>query len=126
MNWLSALFGFFKVSCPKKFLSPDQIITEMVAEITRDAEARWSWLLMEEENLISGHHLKGRGIRNRYRFWDPENPHTSCADPHSPRHPDNLSQRIIEKVWKQLQNLAEINNWPRPSPEEIAANRKIF
>ena len=41
----------------------------------------------------------GRLIRNKYGFWLPENPLTNPYDKHSDKFPDNLSAKIIEKLY---------------------------
>jgi hypothetical protein len=52
----------------------------------------------------------GQGIRNWYGLWHPENPHTRPLDDYEatsgvitdPRHPDNLSGRVIGRVRAAL------------------------
>lgn len=51
------------------------------------------------DDLILLHHTFGRFIRNRYRLWDPKNPHTRYSDGDDESHPDNLSYRVIQLVW---------------------------
>ncbi len=41
----------------------------------------------------------GRLIRNRYKFWSPDNPLTNFHDKDSINFPDNLSAQIIEEIF---------------------------
>jgi hypothetical protein len=90
---------------------------EIVAELLRDLDPPSIRVLKSIKNkdaLIQFHHSVGRHIRNKYRLWDRANPLTlgsdkarqmsdeelACAD----EHPDQTSQRIIERVWESCCN----------------------
>lgn len=60
-----------------------------------------------------------RGIRNFYGLWHADNPHTEAEDVEitdgiitDPRHPDNFSGRIVDRVKAELKRLY---------PEPVAA-----
>ena len=60
------------------------------------------FLMEEQSDLIAYNNNLGRHIRNKYKLWtygwEPDIKDDG-AD-HSPNHPDNLSQEIIEEVWR--------------------------
>jgi hypothetical protein len=54
----------------------------------------------------------GRGIRNFYGLWHADNPHTGVGEYEvtdgivtDPRHPDNFSQRVVERAKAELARL---------------------
>lgn len=57
-------------------------------------------------DLIKFHHSVGRAIRNDYRLWHEDCPLTDnnaqLVDgvDYNPKHPDAVSMRIIEAIWK--------------------------
>jgi hypothetical protein len=53
-----------------------------------------------QENLITLHHTFGKFLRNKYFLWLNE----FSIDSSEPSHPDDVSQYIIEQLWKRLQN----------------------
>lgn len=55
------------------------------------------------EQLVSYHSSLGRKIRNRYKLWQNswETELINGVD-HSPNHPDQISMRIIEKIWDKM------------------------
>lgn len=58
------------------------------------------------DECIQFHHTVGQWIRNNYKLWDKDWIPVFDDDgiDHSPDHPDAVSQRIIERVWKQVNN----------------------
>lgn len=57
-------------------------------------------------DLVQFHHTVGRWIRNHYNLWDYEWEPVVGSDgvDYSPNHPDAVSQRIIEHVWRHVNN----------------------
>lgn len=64
----------------------------------------------DADDLAMIHHGFGTWVRNTYNLWHAENPHTLKGyEPelkdgvdYSPRHPDAVSGRIIEALYKKL------------------------
>ena len=56
----------------------------------------------KEKDLILFHHTAGQHIRNHYKLWELENPFTDNSNITSPYYPDQFSNRVIKKVWKEL------------------------
>ncbi len=54
------------------------------------------------EDLIQFHNTVGRDIRNKYKLWEYKWEPLVGDDgvDYSPNHPDAISQRIIEHVWR--------------------------
>ena len=47
----------------------------------------------------------GRMVRNEFKMWeDYWTPHFVDGVDHSPDHPDQRSQRVIEQTWERLQD----------------------
>lgn len=83
-----------------EFLTEDQIVDLILADMS---ESEFLMLRqMKKPQLIRFHHTVGRYIRNEYRLWDIRNPYTETEHETSPSHPDQTSQRIIEKIWERI------------------------
>lgn len=93
---------------PAKYLSEDEIVSDLVNNLS-DEEAL---LLMEIpfDRLIGLHISVGMQIRNQYKLWDRRNPYVDVDDPMGPRFPDQVSQRIIEKVWRKVCTAEGVNH----------------
>lgn len=92
-----------------KYLTEDEIVEDLIR--TMPAESVDSWKRVPKKELILGHHTTGRAIRNHYHLWDKDNPYTvNDPEPNSdgvidhPLFPDQVSMRIMEKVWEKLNN----------------------
>ncbi|MCK5606996.1 hypothetical protein KAR91_34230 [Candidatus Pacearchaeota archaeon] len=96
-----------------EFLNEDEIVDDIISKM--DTEAKKSWTDVKEEDLVMGHHTIGMAIRNDYLLWDENNPYTRPADGSDDylvennivtdyNFPDQVSQRIIEKIWQKLKN----------------------
>lgn len=83
------------------FLSEDQIVADFYHNM--GAVERLTWRAVKKEALIFAHHDAGRRIRNKYNLWHPDNPYT-VSDPSHDNFPDQISQRVIEKVWNLCQS----------------------
>lgn len=92
---------------PAKYLSEDEIVNELVYGLSKQEVA----LLLEIpfDDLIGLHHSVGRQIRNQYKLWDCRNPYVETEHETSPSHPDQMSQRIIEKVWREIHSAKVVN-----------------
>lgn len=65
------------------------------------------------DQLLSVHNWYGRYLRNEYSLWAEDNPLTmldyvsemkegvDCC----PRHPDQMSMTILERIWERIQLL---------------------
>lgn len=56
------------------------------------------------EDLIQFHRTVGRDIRNKYKLWEYQWEPLVGDDgvDYSPNHPDAISMRIIEHVWRRV------------------------
>jgi hypothetical protein len=58
-----------------------------------------------KENLVKYHTSLGRSIRNEFKLWDNEwKPDIREGVDCSPDHPDQISMRVIEEVWRRLKD----------------------
>jgi hypothetical protein len=113
------------------YLNEDDIVADVLKRVTADEVAIKHWLdpvSWKMPNLMSvvGSVLKrndvpdhagclmfaGMSIRNFYGLWHASNPHTEVEDLEitagivtDPRHPDNMSGRIIDRVKVGLKKL---------------------
>lgn len=84
-----------------KYMSEDEIVNDMCIGLTKHDKQALRDCECEHE-LIQFHHTAGRHIRNKYKLWFNDNPLTNWEKEDDERHPDNVSQRIIKKVWKRV------------------------
>jgi len=57
------------------------------------------------DSLVKYHDSLGRMIRNEFKMWDNDwKPLIVNGVDHSPEHPDQRSQRVIEQTWERLQD----------------------
>lgn len=97
----------------EKFLSPEEIVNELFKRF-KDAEG-------VDEFITAGpgayHHGFGTGVRNEFHLWHPENPYTmkdyvpEIRDntDYNPRHADNTSGVIVEKLHAKLKEYRNAN-----------------
>lgn len=90
---------------PLVFLSETQIVEGIVSSLSEDD--RNVIRTFKFEGLIGIHHTTGRAIRNDYRLWHPDNPHTVVFDSFHDNHPDQMSMRIIERVWRTVNEVTQ-------------------
>lgn len=83
----------------------DAIVEALRGEIATwsdEEQSRFYFTGYSEDELIMYHHSLGRWVRNTYKLWEapwlPEIRDDGCD--YSPNHPDAISMRIIEQVWK--------------------------
>ena len=83
---------------------------DIVADMQKEIAEQWSnaektnFFLSEygNNNLIDYHHSLGRYIRNKYKLWNKKwEPLIINGSDHSPDHPDNISMKMIEEIWKK-------------------------
>ncbi len=56
------------------------------------------------DNLVKYHDSLGRMVRNEFKMWEDHwTPDVINGVDHSPEHPDQRSQRVIEQCWEKLQ-----------------------
>ncbi len=92
-------------------------INEVLSWLDHESEENRNQFLLTGYNnhkLIEYHHTLGRKIRNHFRLWEREYEPEIVTIPEgmdidvSPYHPDQLSQYIIEQVWKRGRAKAKI------------------
>lgn len=104
------------------YMTEDEIVDHFIGRLSD--EALKSWIAVAKDDLIGGHHGTGRNIRNYYALWHEENPYTDSSDPMGDLHPDNMSGRIIERIWERARQLAESRGIPVP-PLDPGADERI-
>ena len=82
----------------------NEIVDDIFEKISQQSDAN-ELFGCKKHDLILFHDNLGRQIRNRYDLWKYEwkEEIVSGVDV-SPNHPDQISQRIIEAVWKKGQS----------------------
>jgi hypothetical protein len=111
------------------YLNEDGIVADVLKRVIADAVGvkRWldpkSWrptlstFPMKDEENAGCLMFAGMSIRNFYGLWHADNPHTAFGTDDDveitdgivtdPRHPDNISGRIIDRVKTELAKLVE-------------------
>lgn len=91
-----------------EFMSEDEMFQDLMKELPPSTLLHLAD--MKESDLILTHHTLGGTIRNHYRLWSSDNPHTNATNPLSeggiitdPLFPDAVSQRLIERIWAAMQ-----------------------
>ena len=59
-----------------QFLSEDEIVRDYIDSIKRNPETLEQWMSASRDDLIMFHWGAGQWIRNHYKLWHPDNPHT--------------------------------------------------
>lgn len=96
LDWIKEQFN----RC--KFLTEEEIVEDLLSDLISDEEQVVIGM-SKYEDLIQYHNSLGRYIRNNYQLWDLGNPYIQLHDSKDPNHPDNMSYRIIQTVWKRVQ-----------------------
>lgn len=83
-----------------------QTVDEAVSDVLRQMPAAEQQRLraMSEEDLILLHFQLGMGIRNQYGLRQGNGALLASACGDRACHPDEASMRILEAVWRRLQN----------------------
>lgn len=134
-NLIRGLGKTEKPQMPKEwfgsYLDEDGIVADVFKRISEDEESTklwldpWSWKFPYLGSRIAQDNAPehagcliwaDRGIRNYYGLWHADNPHTAFgADDDveitdgiitDPRHPDNFSDRVVQRVKKALADKA--------------------
>lgn len=84
----------------KKYLAPNEIVKDIISRLTEGDIKKLE--RMTEDDLIGLHHTTGQDIRNNYHLWDIDNPYTILDNSLADDFPDQVSQRIIERVWEKV------------------------
>lgn len=83
------------------YLSEEQIFQDILLYKLSEKQKE-EFKSIEADDLIMLHHGFGMWIRNNYDLWKPENPNVVLLDSFHENFPDQISQRIIERLWCQL------------------------
>jgi hypothetical protein len=114
------------------YLDEDGVVADVLKRVAADTIAikhwldPWSWKMPDFTNFAklskAPEHagclmFAGMSIRNFYGLWHASNPHTAFGSDEDvqvedgivtdPRHPDNISGRIIDRVKTELAKLVE-------------------
>lgn len=84
------------------FLTYDEIKNSIILDLSKDEEEILLFKSYSKENLINLHHSFGQWIRNNYGLWFEDNPLTIGYGNDETKHPDYISQKLIEDVWSHL------------------------
>lgn len=84
------------------FFTEDEIVEQELANL--DPKSRAYLMGLPKDDVIMLHHGTGTRIRNFYRLWDENNPFTDNADPMGDKFADQVSQRIIVRIWESVNN----------------------
>lgn len=83
------------------FMDEHEIITDIMLN-QLDEQDKLDFKRITRENLPSLHQAGCQGIKNYYRMWDKNNPYTNVDDITSPNYPEEMSRRVLDKVWAKL------------------------
>jgi hypothetical protein len=98
----------------RKYLTEDEIVQSLLGKM--DDVSRATWRSVKRTDLIQGHHSNGRMIRNQYGLWDEGNPHVVFDPVDHVNHPDQMSMRIMEKVWDALNTEKDVGAKVKAGP----------
>jgi len=91
---------------PKRFLNEDEIVWDIMSRMTPELDTEIRAPQNEAAVAVMFHSSFGRYVRNTYGMWHPNNPHTTRAvvdkdneSVYTGNHPDDMSARIIERVY---------------------------
>lgn len=86
---------------PEMFLTEDEIVEDLFKTRLTEKDLKYiSEIPMED--VIGLHFSAGMWIRNTYGLWLEENPYTNLKDARADDFPDQVSHRILEKLWKRV------------------------
>lgn len=77
-----------------EYLSDDEVVADLISNMTD--EDKQSWQKIKSNELIQGHLWTGMSIRNDYKMWHEQNPHSANV------HPDDRSMNVMIKIWQTL------------------------
>lgn len=106
INWIKTLFRSkvedSTVSIPeqvsKRYLEEDAIINDIIRKMSDEDQKMWK--SVKENELVLWNLTVGLEIRNKYHLWEADNPFTNSIIPDADDHPDEMSARIMKKVWQ--------------------------
>lgn len=81
-----------------RYLEEDAIINDIIRKMSDEDQKTWKEA--KESELVLWHLTTGREIRNKYHLWEADNPFTDTVIADSDNHPDQVSARIMKKVWQ--------------------------
>jgi len=79
-------------------LNESQIVSDLICRELSEANKTELYNTEFDDLILLHHHTLGRYIRNHYKLWERASNYKS-NDLNDSNHPDNMSQRIIEKIW---------------------------
>jgi hypothetical protein len=83
----------------------NDIVKIVEKQIRNDPKLYYHLKSCRQNELIRYHHTLGRSIRYEFKLWDREwKPDISNGIDISPRHPEQVSMSVIEKVWENIQS----------------------
>ena len=85
-----------------EYESFEDIKFKLIEDLKKDATEVINIRLLRKEDLIGLHHSFGQWIRNNYKLWSPDNPLTSGYETNPDKHPDVISQKLIEEIWSHF------------------------
>ncbi len=101
---------FITTILPNEFLTEDEIALDLLNRLSIDDLTYMC--NMEREAVIMMHHGFGTSIRNEYGLWYEENPYTVLDDAMADNFPDQVSHRILEKMWDTLNLAGRVSKTP--------------
>lgn len=90
-------------------MTEQEIIDEVYSWLEGEHDKTiYDFVSQSKQNLIEYHDTLGRSIRNYFKLWEKEwepvmENQSGIEVDASPDHPDQVSMRIIEAVWKRAQ-----------------------
>ena len=80
----------------------EDINFKLIEDLKKDPTEVINIRLLRKEDLIGLHHSFGQWIRNNYKLWAPDNPLTEGYQTDPSKHPDEVSQKLIEEIWSHF------------------------
>lgn len=97
---ISAYTRFMEWAFPPKFYSEEEIADQMFPGLNEESR-RFLAVHEDKARLVKFHMSVGMSIRNTFNLWHPLNPYTDINDPLAENFPDQVSQRVIERLWQK-------------------------
>lgn len=103
IDWyIVRIIEYLIITTFRLFKNEDEIVIHMMKKLT--PSEREYIKSTPKEKLILLHSGVGRNIRNHYWLWDKQNPYTQYTNGSDANHPDNMSYRILNRIWVELQD----------------------
>ena len=102
LDYDSTTHKFITLLTPDMFLTEDEIVNDLFLNRLNQEDIDYL-SKMKKDDVIMLHHGFGTSIRNQYGLWFEENPYTVLNDVMADNFPDQVSHRILEKMWEGIQ-----------------------